>query len=167
MELKKVRLKYVRETEWDKCLKFPAKNFSRREIDKRARGSLWFTGGELGSEYGFRCRTDGEKALRRLKRSFGSPNSVFSTGARRFPKEHKKFSWEYLFWVYGEHWYSVYEVDGKVYIGYRFLVKDDVGSPGRKDFRATNRLNSRFCKFIRSIIEAEEERRVRKVLWFI
>jgi hypothetical protein len=149
--------KYIRDAKWVKNAGFHLWVPTPSDVREQTRGGFWFTGDELGSEYRFRHRTDCKTALARLRRRFGQPNNTFSARVRRrIVLEHKRYKWEYVMLVDDEHWYSIYELDGKIFIGYRFLVESDVDFLRRKDFYAGDGLNKRFCAFIGSVIDAKK-----------
>ncbi len=138
----------------DKKIWIPTKQEAKYQVSE---GWL-FVGGDLGRSHGFHPQVDSNTARENLEKVFGPPNSLprFTRGNRGKPASEKP-SWEFLLAVENTGcWFSVYEIGGQVFIGYRFLTEKmfaDVVRP--QYFEVSEEACEGFCDMVNRIVTGE------------
>jgi len=120
----------------------------RTEVSK----GCWFLGGEFEREYDPSHVVRASTAIRRLKKRFGQPNTNLISPERDGVWKDKP-KWGYLLLVDAEFWFSIYEADGKVRLGFRILANDDNEYLKRRDFDANETICEGFFQLVESILK--------------
>lgn len=149
--VKEPRYLYEYVKKMDAFVSVPTAKQLSREVARRA----WFLGGELIGMYDPMRFIRASAALRHLKKRFGPPNTTLITPERDGVWQEKP-EWEYILFVDAQFWFSIYEADGRVRLGFRILAPDDFEYLKLSDFEAGDKLCDGFFRFVDSILKRRD-----------